>query len=34
MVYIELVVVTSLVLSLCALGGMLFNSLHSDSTAH
>ena len=34
MVFTELIVVTSLVLSLCALAGMLVNSFHSDSTAH
>jgi hypothetical protein len=34
MVFMEIVVVANLVLSMCALAGMLFNSFHSDSTAH
>ncbi len=34
MVFTEVIVVTSLALSLCFLAGILFNSFHSDSTAH
>jgi len=34
MVFTDLIVVASLVLSMVALAGMLFNSFHSDSGAH
>jgi hypothetical protein len=34
MVFTEVVVVTSLMLSVCALAGMLFNSFHSNPTAY
>ena len=34
MLLTEIIVVTSLVLSMCALLGMLFDLFNSDSTAH